>query len=230
MAGQKAASDDAPTVRRGGVQTPKGYLFEISGGRLCLDLANTVDNRPTPEARELLRSFGDIVDWGVQTGVVRGSTAKVLRWAAKRHPRAAAQALDRARRAREAIFRVFSAVAGRKAPPASAIKELNAALARALPSRRVDLRGGRFAWGWPEHHPPDLDRVLWPAVLSAAELLISGELDRVRECEGERCAWLFLDRSKNRSRRWCDMTVCGNRTKARRHYARSKQRARTSSS
>ena len=221
---------DAPIVRFGGRQTPQGYLFELTGGQLCLDLANTVDNRPTPEARELLRSFGDLVDWGVQAGAVPGSMAQVLRRAARRHPRAAAQVLDRARRAREAIFRVFSAVAGRKAPPVSAIKELNAALARALASRRVDLRAGRFAWGWPEHHPPDLDRVLWPAVLSAAELLISGELDRVRECEGERCAWLFLDRSKNRSRRWCDMTVCGNRTKARRHYARSKQRARTSSS
>jgi predicted RNA-binding Zn ribbon-like protein len=71
-----------------------------------------------------------------------------------------------------------------------------------------------------EHDSPDLDRVLWPAVVSAAELLTSDDLGRVRECASERCAWLFLDRSKNQSRRWCDMTVCGNRSKARRHYSR----------
>lgn len=215
----------APVVRRGGIQTPKGYLFELTGGHLCLDLANTVDNRPTPEPRELLPRYEDLVAWGVQAGAIRGSTAEALRRAARRRPRAAARALTRARRVREVIFCVFSALAGRRVPPPAAIGQLNAALPAALAARHVDRRGGRFAWGWPEHDPPDLDRVLWPGVVSAAELLTSEDLDRVRECAGDRCAWLFLDRSKNRSRRWCDMTVCGNRRKARRHRARAGKRA-----
>lgn len=230
MARHETASHDASTVRRGGIQTPKGYLFEITGGHLCLDLTNTVDNRPTPEARELLRSYRDLVDWAVQTGAVQGTKAQVLRREARHDPRAAARALSRARRVRETIFRIFSAVAQGHIPPSSAIEELNAALPAAFAARRVGVRAGKFSWGWQDRGPADLNRVLWLAVMSAVELLTSGDLDRVRECAGERCAWLFIDRSKNRSRRWCDMTVCGNRTKARRHYARSKQRARASSS
>ena len=69
---------------------------------------------------------------------------------------------------------------------------------------------------------PALDQVLWPVAQSAAELLVQGSLERIRECPGQgTCGWLFLDLSKNASRRWCDMRVCGNRAKARRHYART---------
>ena len=125
---------------------------------------------------------------------------------------------------REVLFAVFSAVADRRVPPVATMDRLNVVMPRAFGSRRLGQATGSPAWAWVEHDPPDLDRVLWPAVVSAAELLTSTELDRVRECAGERCAWLFLDHSKNQSRRWCDMTVCGNRTKARRHYARVKSR------
>lgn len=66
-----------------------------------------------------------------------------------------------------------------------------------------------------------LERILWPIAQSAAELLTSSELGTVRLCEAPDCAWLFLDQSCNRSRRWSDMKVCGNRQKARRHYQRT---------
>jgi len=64
--------------------------------------------------------------------------------------------------------------------------------------------------------------VLWPVAHDAAELLASDQLPRLRECAADDCCWLFLDESKNRSRVWCDMRVCGNRAKARRHYARTR--------
>ena len=67
-----------------------------------------------------------------------------------------------------------------------------------------------------------LDQMLWPIIRSAAELLTSDKLDRVCECPGENCGWLFIDMSRNRSRRWCDMKDCGNRAKARRHYRKTK--------
>ena len=211
-------------VRFGGARTPTGYVFELTGGALCLDLANTLDNRSAATPWELLASFEDLVAWGVQAGAVPNATARALLRQARAHPRAAARALERARQVREALFAVFSAVAHGRVPPVAAMARLNAALPRAFGSRSLDQATGSPAWAWVEHGPSDLDRVLWPAVVSAAELLTSTELDRVRECAGERCAWLFLDHSKNKSRRWCDMTVCGNRTKARRHRARVKGR------
>ncbi|HYR09186.1 MAG TPA: CGNR zinc finger domain-containing protein, partial [Longimicrobium sp.] len=85
---------------------------------------------------------------------------------------------------------------------------------------RVRAEGGEFAWGWEEG--AELDRVLWPVVRDAAELLVSGDLRRVGKCCGDNCDWLYLDTSRNRSRRWCDMQSCGNRAKARRHYHRAK--------
>jgi predicted RNA-binding Zn ribbon-like protein len=213
-----------PSVRFGGVPTPDGYVFELTGGSLCLDLANTLDNRPTAQPRELLATYEDLVAWGVQAGAVPPATAQPLRRTARAHPRAATRALQQARHVREALFAIFAAVAAGRLPPADASDRLNEALPSALAARRLSLGTGTPAWSWAEHDLPDLDRVLWPAVVSAAELLTSPDLDRVRECASERCAWLFLDRSKNRSRRWCDMTVCGNRTKARRHYARTRKR------
>ncbi len=212
------------TVRFGGTRTASGYVFELTGGALCLDLANTLDNRKAPAPRELLADFEDFAEWGRQAGAVPDAIAQALRREARARPRLAARAWERARQVREVLFAIFSAVANGRVPPAAAIDSLNAALPGALGSRRLAQTAGAPAWAWVERDPPELDRVLWPAVVSAAELLTSTELDRVRECAGERCAWLFLDHSKNRSRRWCDMTVCGNRSKARRHQARVRSR------
>ena len=79
--------------------------------------------------------------------------------------------------------------------------------------------GERFAWDWTPENA--LDRVLWPVVRDAAELLSGEDLDRVGRCADANCGWLFLDTSRNHSRRWCSMKDCGNRAKARRHYQRT---------
>jgi predicted RNA-binding Zn ribbon-like protein len=76
-----------------------------------------------------------------------------------------------------------------------------------------------IALGWEESDA--LDVMLWPITRSAVELLTSDELDRVKQCG--RCDWLFLDKSRNRSRRWCSMDACGNRIKMARRYKREKQ-------
>jgi len=207
-------------VRFGGARTRMGYVFELTGGAMCLDLPNTLDNRKAATPRELLAGFEDLVAWGLQAGAVPDAAARALLREARAHPRAAARAVERARQVREALFAVFSAVAHGWVPPGAAMARVNAMLPHAFGPRRLDQATSPPTWAWVEHDPPDLDRVLWPIVVSAAELLTSPRLDRVRECAGERCAWLFLDRSKNGSRRWCDMKVCGNRAKARRHQAR----------
>jgi len=86
---------------------------------------------------------------------------------------------------------------------------------------RLEIRPSedRFEWAW-VLDANDLDRMLWPIVRSAAELLTSGDLRKVRQCAREGCDWLFVDASKNHSRRWCSMNMCGSRVKARRYYQR----------
>jgi predicted RNA-binding Zn ribbon-like protein len=98
---------------------------------------------------------------------------------------------------------------------------MNRTLREALSRLEVAPAAGGFAWAWVADEA-SLDQVLWPVVRSAAQLLTSGELARVRECAREGCDWLFVDTSKNHSRRWCTMAVCGSRVKAGRYYRRKK--------
>ena len=119
---------------------------------------------------------------------------------------------------REALFRVFSTVAAREPVDAADLELLNDVLQRAAAGARLTGSGPGFAWSWSDDG--GLERPLWLVARSAAELLTSDELERLRKCAGRFCGWLFLDASKNRSRRWCSMESCGSRAKMRRLYAR----------
>jgi predicted RNA-binding Zn ribbon-like protein len=98
---------------------------------------------------------------------------------------------------------------------------LNSALAQAPGHLRVHKNSGRIETEWTSA-ADGLGQILFPVLTSAAELLASPRVGRIRECGSNDCTWLFVDESRNRSRRWCDMRACGNRMKARRHYQRAK--------
>lgn len=195
--------------------------FELSGGALCLDFANTWGDRERPE-EDRLRSYPDLLAFALQAGTLTAAEAARLAGRAGREPGEAAAALARALELREALYRIFSAGAAGMAgggPEAADLERLNAALPEALSHLRLEPRGRELVWTWAAADDP-LEAPLWPVVRSAAELLTSEEWRRVRECGGGACTWLFLDHSRNRSRRWCSMETCGNRAKARRHYRR----------
>ena len=213
-------------VRFGGHQTPRGFRFELTGGGLGPDFANTLDERETDHPRELLPAYSDLLSWGVQAGALACADAAVLRAHAARHSDAASSALKRAKIVREAIFSLFSAIAAGHAAPAAALAVLNRSIRQAAGRRSLERRPGRFVWTWRRAEARDLDAVLWPVVWSATELLASSDLPRVRQCAGAGCAWLFLDKSRSGTRRWCDMSVCGNRAKARWFYTKTRPRAR----
>ncbi len=195
--------------------------FDLSGGDLALDLANTKASRPTPEPREDLLVYDDLVRWALQAGAIDAPEAAALRALARRRPRAARAALERARALREAVFEVFSAVAGGRAIPGGPLDRVNATLPHALARLRLARSGETVGWSW--RNEPHLDRVVWPALRAAALLLTGPARAHVRECAARDCAWLFLDTSRNGTRRWCDMAVCGNREKARRFQRRARR-------
>ena len=193
--------------------------FKFTGGHLCLDFANTLRHRLSDRPAELLATYADLVSWGRAAGVLEaGEGGSLLREAGHR-PREAQAILERAIGLREVIHRIFSATAGGHGPPREDLTALNAALAEPMGALRLVPEGARFGWG-SVGDAPVLERPLWFVVRSAAELMTSDELEAVRKCGASECAWLFMDQSKNRSRRWCDMRTCGNRAKARRHYRR----------
>jgi predicted RNA-binding Zn ribbon-like protein len=193
----------------------------LVGGALCLDFVNTVDPRHAPDRLEYLDSYPALAAWGHEAGVIGADQGDRLGQAAADDPAEAKRVLDRAVRLREALYPLFRRAAEGQPPAPDDLGVLQAELTRALSHLRVAWSPAGFAREWAGGSPA-LDRVLWPVSWSAEELLTHGPLDRIRECPGQgNCGWLFLDLSKNASRRWCDMRVCGNRAKARRHHARA---------
>ena len=194
--------------------------YQLVGGHAALDFVNTLDWRFREGApEELLTSYGDLITFVAQSELLTAKRAKSL----QRGPdgNAVAQALEEARRLREALAEIlYAQVDGRKPVPA-ALKTIEDTL-KTVRERQVLLRvDGRMSWALPERGE-DAALPVWLLAQSAEELLTSGAMEKVRACAKPDCRWLFLDTSKNHTRRWCDMKLCGNRMKARRFKAQHK--------
>jgi predicted RNA-binding Zn ribbon-like protein len=205
------------------METPRNIEeMEPAGGDPALDFVDTVvglrDTEPAPED-ELLRSYEDLVTLGLKTRTLAERAARRLRRAARENPAEAQAVLDAAREARDVLDSVFRPVAVGAAPPARALDELARLDATALAHGRLVEDRGRVAWSWDD--APGLDAPLWPLVHSAVELVTTGPLDRVSCCG--RCRWLFVDATKNHSRRWCSMEACGTLAKMERYVARRRE-------
>ena len=189
----------------------------IVGGNLALDFANTQSGPPGGEADvESLASYEDLVAWALRVGEIGLPDADDLIRQARRRPRDADAAFERATALRDLIFTIFVPIAADAEPPADALARLRDDEAEALARATLTASPSGFAWTW--SRTADLDRLRWPIVHAATTLLTEGRLERVKACGG--CRYLFLDETKNGSRRWCSMADCGTRAKMRRFVAR----------
>ena len=195
--------------------------LELIGGCSALDFTNTVHNHATGLKTDEIGSYQELVTWAERAGVVGAADARSLLEQAGRHPRKAAAVLEEARSIRALIYKVFASVAEGGSPRPTDVAALSRTWAEASLNCHLEPEGKGFRWRW-RGAGKSLQHVLWPVIRSATELLTSPNLNRVRMCGSRDCTWLFLDRSKNRSRRWCEMESCGNREKSRRHYERTR--------
>jgi predicted RNA-binding Zn ribbon-like protein len=186
-----------------------GEVIPAPDADLCLNFANTRYWRGSATPTEDVRSLDDLLGWA--------ETAERLPAALAQRFAQGSGVLEAAIALRETIHRCFSATASGRAPAGEDLDALNAALAAAPARQRVSCGGWDI--GTPE---PSAASLLAPALWSAADLLVSKQLERVRQCANPECGWLFLDNSKSGNRRWCSMSACGNRAKAHRHYLRQK--------
>lgn len=194
-------------------------IFEMVGGRTCLDFVNTGSQRRNGPFSEKLQSYEDLLIWAVAAEQLKEEEAEGLAAQAQGAPADAEGILQRARSLRESIYRVFSALSTGAEPSSDDLQLISDEYARAAPYRVLTSTGvGSCTFEW--NRSDLLDRPLWPVAVSAVNLASSVDAARVKECGNDNCNWLFLDTSKNKSRRWCDMKECGNREKARRHYHR----------
>jgi predicted RNA-binding Zn ribbon-like protein len=196
----------------------------ISGVRdeLCLDYANTRSWRGSATPTERLNDLGDLLGWIERSAGVSGRALRETKTWTREHPAKAALLFDEAIATREAVYRIFSALADGEAVRDQDFAALRQAIAE-TPARRELVRSdGTFGWRIDEF-APSVAHLLAPVLWSAADLMLKIGRRRVRRCANDQCLWLFVDESKSGTRRWCDMASCGNRAKARRHYLRTRQ-------
>jgi predicted RNA-binding Zn ribbon-like protein len=206
--------------------TPK-TLFDLCGGHPALDFVNSLDNRYREDGpNEMLNSYADVVRFLAETHLLDPQRA---RWLSKTVTQEGGrQAVESAHTLRETAAHVlYCAVAG-EPPPTTDLRLLEKYFLEAGRHRELYWEAAppdspaahaSLLWHWgPRENDPDLP--VWILADSVANILLSDQMAHVRTCAVDTCRWLFLDTSKNHSRRWCNMKVCGNRMKARRFQAK----------
>jgi predicted RNA-binding Zn ribbon-like protein len=187
--------------------------LRIVGGNLALDFVNTCAGpRHGPADTEWLSSYEDFAAWSRHAGVGHPSAAP-----SETAPRPAAiAAFARVQACRDDMYEIFLALGDDSAPPDPALRRLHLAYVEAL--AQGQLVGGTegYAWTWNPGSGPLAP--LWPIVAAAVELLTHGTADHIKPCRA--CRFLFIDRSKNGSRRWCSMDDCGKAAKIARYLRR----------
>jgi predicted RNA-binding Zn ribbon-like protein len=193
--------------------------FLLLGGVPCLDFVNTKNWHVDESPQDFLINYTDLLQWSLQLNLITMPEARQLSKLAGQQAQKAQSVVEQARSLRETIYRIFFSISNAQGASAPDLEYFNDVWTHALANLRVQPDHRTFQWKW-VGMDEELGSMLWPILLSAAELLVSEKLGRVKSCEG--CGWLFLDTTKSGRRHWCDMRICGNRAKARRHYARSR--------
>jgi predicted RNA-binding Zn ribbon-like protein len=195
--------------------------FQLCAGHAALDLVNSLDDRfAAPGPAERLTDYGALLGFVVQAGLLDARHARHL---GRTAPAMAARVLRAVHELREALAAALYAHVGGRAMPPADLRVLERHFRGAAQHRELCWRGsrGRGSLGWDfGRFARRAELPLWLLALSAADLMTSASLAHVSSCGAESCRWLFLDTSRNHTRRWCDMKVCGNRMKARRFQAR----------
>jgi predicted RNA-binding Zn ribbon-like protein len=193
----------------------------VVAGNLALDFANTVDDPNGPNRFDHIQDLPLLLTWARNVKVLSDSQHEELAAFARSQPIAAAAGLRRAHALRHTLQSVFGAIADGQPIPEQRWRDLRRSIADAI--AHADLTADhyqvRLAWGG-----ASLDAVIWSVSYAAHQLLTGGQLGRVKRCAA--CPWLYLDQSKNSSRRWCTMDDCGKHEKMRRYVERRAARRR----
>jgi predicted RNA-binding Zn ribbon-like protein len=197
--------------------------YMMVGERLCMDFINTVSWRESAEKRrDWFTSYAKLVDWCIHAEVLTGKQAVALLLKAEEQPSEGVEVLKHAIEMREVMYRIFKSISKETSPHPSDLERFNESVSHFYQNLQVIHEKDHYILKF-KHTEKNLDTMLPPILQSAVDLLVSkNDLERVKQCEGDPCGWLFFDTSRNRSRRWCSMADCGNRAKARRFYQKEK--------
>ena len=193
-------------------ERPPGTLSLVAG-KLALDFTNTESGRGGGEHRDHLHTAGDLVAWAIHAKIIGQKDATLARRMIENQTKLARHLIARGRFLRATIYQINSDIVAGKPPARKLLHSLTATHAEMLATATLAPHGDHYEWAW--HSKVELAAaILGPVTLSALELLLEADFSRIKQCRGDHCGWLFYDSTKNKSRQWCDMSVCGNRAKA----------------
>jgi predicted RNA-binding Zn ribbon-like protein len=199
-----------------------GLNLDLKSGHPSLEFTNTVNNHASEQPGETLFKYEDVLAWAQRVGLLRSQQVDRLAHKAADQPEEAVSIFRKSLELREALYRIFVAKTKRKSPTSEDLAILNAVLGSLTSGVQLVYHAGSFEWGW-NFDENALELPLWLSALSAVDLMTSEYYPWVGQCADEDgCGWLFVDTSKNHSRRWCDINDCGNRAKQRRYQKRTR--------
>lgn len=194
--------------------------LSLVGGVLALDFVNTAGARATTAPAEHLSTAINVVAWAAHAGSIDAATAKRVSAAVGADSDTARKVLRHAVQLRDVIYVVGAAIARGEAPPQPELRTLKDIAQRAMGAAELTpTAAGGYDFDF--SRAPTEAALLGPIAWSAIDLLAKAPFERIKQCPAHDCGWLFLDTSKNNSRRWCDMATCGNRSKATRFRERN---------
>ena len=194
----------------------------LIGSELAFDFTNTASGRGHSSHQDHLQSAENVIDWAVHAKVVGAGDADSLRASIAGDAKLAARLLHEALELRGIVHDIGTQFSSGRRACDQQVDALGKVHAECIAKARLTNHGSGFMWTWDARNAP-VEVILGPIALSALTLLTRSDLSRIKMCQGEHCGWLFFDITKNKSRRWCDMEVCGNRAKQRRHQTRQRE-------
>lgn len=196
---------------------PRPHQVDTNAGAPCLAFLNSTDQPGGFSHRDDLQpGYANVLSWAWASGILDDETTRRLLAIARRHPREASAIRRRIIEFRSALYRLVIAAIGGDTPPPDDLSLFEQELRETYAHAHLSVAGNApgYAWTWPDD--PHLETILWEILRSAEEMLCSDRVERLRQCAGEDCHKVFLDTSKNRSRRYCSPGGCGNRERVRR--------------
>ena len=196
----------------------------LVAGDLALDFANTESGRGSDHHLNHLKSATDVLTWAKHANVISVAVAEQGCKQVKEQKQLADNLLRRAVCLRQTVYDISSSLVQGVQPRDDILEALAGHHCETMSHARLKQHGSRYAWSW--NCDEELGAaVLGPIVQAAINLLTHQDRSRIKQCGGNQCGWLFVDTSKNNSRCWCDMRVCGNRSKVKAMRARKRQAA-----
>lgn len=193
--------------------SPDILKLPFLGGDLSLDFVNTVHDRHEEPLRDLLQNYLELVTWVYSANAINDSQKEKLLQKGLENQTEANQVYKDSLQLREAFYDFILNLINQDETSSANIQLINRRVSRVFSNLELTQLEGRFVLDW-KAESFGLESVLWPITRAFADLVTSEDISRIKKCPN--CGYLFVDNSKNKSRRWCSMEICGNRVKAQR--------------